>query len=171
MYKKNASINQLIRVAHEISEKYNISEIDELISLARDVRASTLNFDLPPSNILEDTASLCKVNGIKFAIIGGMALTIHGQIRDTSDINILVDLALDTAEEHFVLGIKVPVVSAESLIGLKAAAVVNNPNRKSKDYPDIMSVWVKSKPDLSKIEQFLSEEEKKVITTICSEDV
>lgn len=83
MYKKNASINQLIRVAHEISEKYNISEIDELISLARDVRASTLNFDLPPSNILEDTASLCKVNGIKFAIIGGMALTIHGQIRDT----------------------------------------------------------------------------------------
>lgn len=79
--------------------------------------------------------------------------------------------ALDTAEEHFVLGIKVPVVSAESLIGLKAAAVVNNPNRKSKDYPDIMSVWVKSKPDLSNVERFLSEEEKKVIAAICSERI
>ena len=222
MYRKNTSINLLIKVAHEITEKYNISEIEELISLARDVRASTLNFDLPASNILEDTVSLCKANNIKFSIIGAMALTVHGQIRDTSDIDILVDklpppeklkdseymsrfgfyrgssttgtiitldhrrngqieillanspirqFAIDTSEEHSILGIKVPVVSAASLIGLKAVSVVNNPSRKPKDYPDIMSVWVKSKPDLSKVESFLSEEEKKVISTICSGDV
>ena len=219
-FKKNSAINNLIKVAHSLSEKYNIEEMDELISLAREVRANTLNFSLPGDYVLKDLVSLCKDNGIRMAVIGGMALAIHGQVRDTQDIDVLVDrlppveklrdadymrrfgfykassgtgtvlvldhrrdgqvemltannqikqFALDTAEEQSIMGVKVPVVTAAALIGLKAHAVTVNKNRKKKDYPDILGVWVRSKPDLSEVKSLLNDEEVSVIESICHE--
>lgn len=219
-FKKNSAINNLIKVAHSLSEKYNIEEMNELISLAREVRANTLNFSLPGDYVLKDLVSLCKDNSIRMAVIGGMALAIHGQVRDTQDIDVLVDrlppveklrdadymrrfgfykassstgtvlvldhrrdgqvemltannqikqFALDSAEEQSIMGVKVPVVTAAALIGLKAHAVTVNKDRKKKDYPDILGVWVRSKPDLNEVKSLLNDEEVSVIESICHE--
>lgn len=219
MFKKNESVNKLIKSAYDLAEKYNLGEdIGEIISLARDIRSNTLNFNLPGEYVVKDLISLCKDNGIKFAIIGGMALAIHGQVRDTQDIDVLVDslppadktkdaeymrrfgfyrassgtgtvlvldhrrdgqvemlladndikkYAFDTAEEQAILGVRVPVVTADALIGLKIHASVRNPNRESKDFPDILGVWLKSKPDLSEVKKYLSEKEQNILDRIC----
>lgn len=95
-YLKNPHINSLIKLAHELEEKYNMPELEELISLAQDVRGKTLGFDLPGDFLLKDLISLCIDNKIKFAVIGGMALSAHGMPRKTASIDILLDKLPDS---------------------------------------------------------------------------
>ena len=78
----------------------------------------------------------------------------------------LRQLAIDTATKTMVLGVEVPVVSPAALIGLKVHAMVNNPKRASKDAPDILSVWLKLKPNLSEVKRFLNAQELKALENI-----
>jgi hypothetical protein len=217
-YLKNSSINNLIKLAHELEDKYNISELEELISIAHDVRANTLSFDLPGDFILKDLISLCFDNKITFAVIGGMAISAYAMPRKTEDIDILVNklpdnsdlrdadymnkfnfyrgksstgtvltldhkrngqiemlvadspikkYALETAIVMPVLKINVPVVSAAALIGLKAAALADNPSRDAKDSTDILNVWKNNHPDLSEIKTFLPLKAIQIIEKYC----
>jgi hypothetical protein len=61
--------------------------------------------------------------------------------------------ALQSAQNETVLGRSVPVISAAALVGLKIRA------GRDKDFPDILSVLLKTKPDLDEVKNFLSEKE------------
>jgi hypothetical protein len=201
-------IQTIIRMANEIAEKYKFENTDELIEAAHEIRSKSLHGEMPPTFLMQDLSNLLKDNNIDFAVIGAIALSVHGQVRGTDDIDVLVSdipsrmpdadymrkfnfyrsksstgagavidhrtngmvelllannplrqWSIDTATKIMVLGVEVPVVSPAALIGLKIQAMVNNPKRASKDAPDILSVWIKSTPDLSEIKQFLNAKE------------
>jgi hypothetical protein len=211
-------MQNLVRIAHKIADDYgHEKEADEIIEAVHELRGRSLHGSVPESSVMSGLSNLLKDNQIDFAVIGAVALIIHGVIRNTDDIDVLVSelppsdklsdprymekfafykaksstgtvltidhrkngqvelltatdplkqLALSTAEEHMVLGHKVPVVSAAALIGLKVQALVNNPSREAKDAPDILSIWLKSKPDLSEVRKFLSETENEALDKI-----
>ena len=200
----------LIRIAHKVAAKGHDDLCEEILNTAHGIRGKSLMGSVPSNNLMSDLTNLCKDLQISFAVIGGAALMIHGQVRNTEDIDVLVDTmppadkmrsqeymnkfnffrktsstgsvitldhkqtggvelllandplrqwALSTASIESILGAQVYVVSAAALIGLKIYAMMNNPSRSSKDAPDILSIWIKSKPDLSTVVKFLTPEE------------
>jgi hypothetical protein len=64
--------------------------------------------------------------------------------------------ALKTAINAAVLGVSVPVVSAEGLIATKIQATTNKPDRAGKDIPDIHGVLLKQKIDEGALMALLS---------------
>jgi len=60
------------------------------LKIARGISDRTTVGNLPPSNILQDLNNLLKDCGIKFAVIGGLAVCARGQLRSTEDIDVLV---------------------------------------------------------------------------------
>jgi len=197
----------LIKIAHRVAAKGHDDLCEEILGAARGIRGKSLMGSMPSNNVMSDLTNLMQDMKISFAVIGGIALIVHGQVRNTEDIDVLVDAmppadktrdqeymdkfrfyrktsstgsvitldhkqmggvellladdplrqwALSTASTESVLGAQVNVVSAAALIGLKIRAMMNNPSRASKDAPDILSVWMKSKPDLSGMIGFLS---------------
>jgi hypothetical protein len=206
-------IARLVRIAYSIANrKYS----EELLDIAHDIRGRSLTGSLP-SNIMSDMDNLLTDLSVKYVVIGGVALIVHGQVRDTDDIDVLVDKmpsasktsnsdymnkfnfypkksttgtvltldhkqfgglelltaddplkiwAMSTVQNHLVLGLQVPVVSAAALVALKIRAVVNNPGRASKDKPDILGVLIRSKPDLSEVWPLLNDEETKVLKSL-----
>ena len=207
-------IARLVKIAYAIANrKYS----EEILDIAHDIQGKSLTGSIPPNNVMSDMANLLADLSINYGIIGGVALIVHGQIRDTNDIDVLVDKmppadktgnsdymdkfnfyrkksvtgtvltldhkqsggiellmaddplkvwALSTVQNALVLGLQVPVVSAAALVALKVRAVVNNPGRATKDKPDILSVLIRSKPDLSKVWPLLNTEETKVLKSL-----
>ncbi len=81
----------LVKIAHRLMD--GISHDDdgeEILRAAHAIRGKTIRGSLPEGHILGDLERLLDSLSIKFAVIGGIALTLHGQTRDTQDIDILV---------------------------------------------------------------------------------
>jgi hypothetical protein len=203
-------MQMLVRVAHKLADDpSHQQDADDILEVAHQIQGRSLVGSMPEGSLLQDLASLLGDLGIDFAVIGGVALSVHGQVRNTEDIDVLVSAippedktrdvdymqkfnfyrarsstgtnliidhrkdgyvellladnplrqyALSTATPSMVLGVQVPVVSAAALIGLKIQAMVNNPGR-TQDAPDILSIWIKSEPDLTEIRTMLSPQE------------
>lgn len=210
------------KIAEIVDEMYdrNLDDLaDRLRDVARPIYSHTVTGDYPPQGLLFDAVRLLKDQGVRFALIGGLAVNVHGQSRSTDDINLvihpmldstktkdsdymrqfgfyrsksstgtiqvldwrrgggcevllantpLMDYALQTAEEITVLRVGLPVISADALVGMKIHVCTENPGRKSKDIPDIVSVLLRSRPDLSSVRSFLSPEETSLLDQIVS---
>ena len=210
----------LIQIAHRVASKGYDDLCEEIIGAAHEIRGKSLMGSMPSNTLMSDLTNLMSDLSVTFAVIGGIALIVHGQVRNTEDIDVLVDAmppadkmrsqeymdkfrfyrktsstgsvitldhkqmggvelllandplrqwALSTASIESVLGSQVRVVSAAALIGLKIHAMTNSPSRAAKDAPDILSVWIKSKPDLSEVIKLLIPSEIEALEKIIGE--
>ena len=80
----------LIRIAHHLLDMDD-GHGDELLTVAHEIGGRSLVGNFPEPNLLASLRNLCQDQGIQWAIIGGLALAVHGQLRNTDDIDILVD--------------------------------------------------------------------------------
>lgn len=71
--------------------------------------------------------------------------------------------ALNTSTCENILKVILPVVSSEALVVTKIKASVKNIKRRSKDFPDVLSVLLKNKVNLNEIIKFLNREEKEIL--------
>ena len=207
-------IGRIVRVAHNISENGATDEdIETIVGSAYEIGGRSLTGSMPSNSLMTDVNRLFREYlNIKFAVIGGAALALHGQARSTEDIDFLVDpfpdktlladkdemsrygfyaaksssgtvvqighrrldgqyvellasntdlrrWAVQTAKSEMLLGMRVPVVTAEALVAMKVHAMISNPERTPKDLPDIISVLTKSNPKMEESRKYLSEEE------------
>jgi hypothetical protein len=195
--------------AYELSER-NADVSDALLDAVHKIRGNLLMGALPDKSVMMGLARLLKDLSIPYAVIGGMAVAIHGIERETSDIDVLVESlpdaaktmdsdymnkfgfyrgksrtgghlvldhkvgqceflpaksawqewAIQTAQPQMVLGVTVPVLTAEALVVSKLKALTENPTR-TKDPTDILGVLSANKGRLvtHSIEKWLTEPE------------
>ena len=95
MYNNSQSeLNQkLVRIAHSLINSLS-SEGEEILKIAHQLQDNTLVGNVPSNDLLRSLQLLLEDNGIQFAVIGGLAVMVHGSPRSTSDINVLVDCLL-----------------------------------------------------------------------------
>ena len=203
MYRNNQDLtDRLVRIAHKIMDEGNEQDGGEVLDLVHQVAARSLRGSVPPNSLMASLDGLLAAHKIRWAVIGAVAVFVHGTPRDTQDIDVLVDpmpdaakladprhmeqfgfyrarsstgtvltvdhrqsgqvellladdalrqAAIASANPEMVLGRQVPVVDAAHLIALKVHAWTRNPSRGGKDRTDIVSVWEKSRPDLSPV--------------------
>jgi hypothetical protein len=202
--------DKLVRIAHKIMDSGNSQDGEEVLDLAHQVASRSLRGNVPPNDLMTSLDGLLSAHGIKWAVIGAIAVFVHGTPRDTLDIDVLVSAmpdaakladprhmeqfgfyraksstgtvltvdhrqsgqvelllandslrqaAIASAQPEMILGRQVPVVDAAHLIALKASSWTANPARGGKDRTDIVSVWEKSRPDLSSVLGLLSDAE------------
>lgn len=63
----------------------------EALGVAMHVMARTITGSLPPGSLLQNLIQLLNDNDCSYAVIGGLAVNVHGTPRGTDDINLLVD--------------------------------------------------------------------------------
>jgi len=61
------------------------------LGVAMHVMARTINGSLPPGSLLQNLIQLLNDNDCSYAVIGGLAVNVHGTPRGTDDIDFLVD--------------------------------------------------------------------------------
>ncbi len=80
-------LDKLVKVAHDLSDD-NLS--DQILDIAHELRGKTLMSGVPPPTVLQDLKNLLQDLGVEFALIGGLAVGVHGDPRGTDDIDVLV---------------------------------------------------------------------------------
>lgn len=81
---------RLAKIAYSVMD-HNEEQAQELLTIARDIKANTLLGSFPPDDLMRSLRNLLDDNGIRWAVIGGIALAVHGQVRSTEGIDVLVD--------------------------------------------------------------------------------
>jgi len=79
----------LTEIAHQLIERGDFERGDSMLGAIHEIRGSSLRGNLPDPTIMSSLESLMSDGGIAFAVIGAMALIVHGQVRDTNDIDVL----------------------------------------------------------------------------------
>lgn len=195
---------------------------EQLLDVAHQIRSNVLLGSLPDKAVMAGLNRLLNDLGLEWMVIGGMAVAVHGQLRETADIDVMVNelpdpaktmdadymskfefyrgksrtgghlvldhkqgqceflpatddwqrWALSTATPRMVLGLSVPVVSAEGLVVLKLKAMTANPKRVARDAPDVLSV-IAENPELNfnEIEAHLTDREKERLASLRSSAV
>jgi len=211
MYRNNQELtDRLVRIAYRIMDSGNERDGEEVLDVAHQIAGRSLRGNVPPNNLMTSLETLLASQKIEWAVIGAIAVYVHGTPRDTQDIDVLVSSmpnaskladprhmeqfgfyrsksstgtvltidhrqsgqvelllandalrqsAIASAKSEMILGRQVPVVDAAHLIALKAVSWTANPSRGGKDRTDIVSVWEKSRPDLSSVLSLLSDAE------------
>jgi len=71
---------------------------DSLLAIAHKIRGNTLMGSLPDRSVMFGLNRLLSDLGSKWAVIGGMAVAVHGHERETSDIDVLIDALPDATK-------------------------------------------------------------------------
>jgi hypothetical protein len=85
-------LKELVNILHEgpINSFVQNAIADRLLQVCRDIKGKTIMGSLPSASILFNLTSLLEDQKIKYALIGGLAVNVHGQARGTEDIDVLV---------------------------------------------------------------------------------
>ena len=87
----NARIDEFLSVGHRLLDDGHYVEGMDYIMRARHLRESSSAVDLPKTNVMRDMLRLLGDLDIEFAVIGGLAVAVHGKPRNTGDIDVLSD--------------------------------------------------------------------------------
>jgi hypothetical protein len=79
-----------VRIAHAVAAKGYSDMGDEILDAAHEIGGRSLRGSVPSNDIMSSLANLMADLKIDYAVIGAIALGIHGQVRDTQDIDVLV---------------------------------------------------------------------------------
>jgi len=92
----------LMRIAEKIADDYESKTQSDyssgIVRAIHQIRRNTIAVALPSGNIIRDAVEFLTDQKIDFAVIGGMALTVHGQARATGDIDFLVSSMPDSVD-------------------------------------------------------------------------
>ncbi len=82
----------LKEIAYEHAADELVERVAErLLEISRDIEAHTLAESVPDRGLVADIVNLLTDQGIRFCVIGGLAINVRGQPRGTADVDILVD--------------------------------------------------------------------------------
>jgi len=88
--KTSELVTQLRSVVDVLYETNQDDLADRILDVTRQIMGHTITGEVPPSNIMMDIINLLQDNGITYAVIGAIAVNVHGQSRSTEDIDFLV---------------------------------------------------------------------------------
>lgn len=86
------------RIAADFDHMVVTDHSHDIIHAVHQIRRNTIAVALPSGNIIRDAVEFLTDQKIGFAVIGGMALTVHGQARATADIDFLVERMPDSVD-------------------------------------------------------------------------
>lgn len=72
-------------------ERGDDATADTILTACRAISEKTIMGNLPPTSILLDLCNFLCDQKIAFALIGGLAVNVHGQARGTEDVDVLVE--------------------------------------------------------------------------------
>lgn len=81
-------VQRLIKIAYDLEDD---SQRQQLLDVAHAIGGRSLMGSLPPNDLMASLRSLLEDQGIAYAILGALAVVVHGQPRPTEDIDVLVD--------------------------------------------------------------------------------
>jgi len=85
-------------IAYDLLESEQfVKSAERLLEASREITSRTLTESVPDAGLLFDLKNLLDALGVSFALIGGIAVGVHGQLRGTDDIDALVDHLPDPA--------------------------------------------------------------------------
>ena len=92
MYRNNQELtDRLVRIAHKImDEGGNEQDGEEVLDVAHQIAGRSLRGNVPPNDLMTSLDLLMATHGVQWAVIGAIAVFVHGTPRDTQDIDVLV---------------------------------------------------------------------------------
>jgi hypothetical protein len=82
--------DKLVKVAYDLIDSGGEEIGEKLLDVAHEMKAHTLRRAFPPDELMAGLKAFLNDLHIEFAIIGGVALAVHGQLRESEDIDALV---------------------------------------------------------------------------------
>jgi hypothetical protein len=125
---------------------------------------------IPPNEITSNIEEMRKFNFYKTQSRTGTHMVLDHRKSGMCELLLADDelrrWALQTSSERHVLGATIKVVNAIGLVALKVRAMSNKPSRASKDVPDIVSVVMKSKPNLEELHGIITDNELLLLNSV-----
>lgn len=91
----SSSARRLSRELKEIAygERGNllINVAERLLEMSREITEATLTASVPSAGMIADVANLLDALGVRYVVIGGLAVNVHGHARGTDDVDLLVE--------------------------------------------------------------------------------
>lgn len=84
-------LSDLREIGHSLEERGIIDLAERVLDRVSQMTSQTLLEGMPPANVLRDLDLFLRGQKINYAIIGGMAVSVHGIPRGTDDIDVLVE--------------------------------------------------------------------------------
>ncbi len=94
-------INEIVRLANKFIEAGAEEDGEKLLVIAHEIGGETLQGNFPNSSLLGSLNALLQDQGISFALIGGVAVSVHGILRSTDDIDALVSKLPDISDADY----------------------------------------------------------------------
>jgi hypothetical protein len=94
IYRPNEHRRRLVEIAYQLQDTgdpQNQNLSIEILKTAREIASMTMQNSTPPPNVLRALDTLLKKSGIRYCLIGGMAVNVHSSPRGTEDIDVLVE--------------------------------------------------------------------------------
>lgn len=84
-------LSDLREIGHTLEDRGVIDLAERVLDRIRQMTSQTLLEGVPPTNVLRDLDLFLRDQKIDYAIIGGIAVGVHGVPRGTDDIDVLVE--------------------------------------------------------------------------------
>lgn len=91
MYRNSQDLtDRLVRIAHKVMENWSEQDGEEILDIAHKVAQQSLRGNVPSNDLMSSLDLLLSAEKIGWTVIGGVTLFVHGVVRDTLDIDVLV---------------------------------------------------------------------------------
>lgn len=90
--------NQLVRIAYKIMDgEFSERDGESIRDIAHAIAGRSLRGSVPENDLMTSLDSLLTHEGVQWAVIGGLAVSVHGTPRDTIDLDVLVGAMPDAS--------------------------------------------------------------------------
>lgn len=91
MYRNNQDLtDKLVRIAYKIMDEGNEHDGEQVLNIAHEVAGRSLRGSVPPNSLMASLETLLLTHKVQWAVIGALAVFVHGTPRETQDIDVLV---------------------------------------------------------------------------------
>lgn len=102
MYRNTKNyLNEIIRLANKFIDAGAEEDGEKLLEAAHGIGANTLHGNFPTDTLMGSLQALLNDQGIDFALIGGVAVSLHGLVRNTDDIDVVVSKLPDVSNSDY----------------------------------------------------------------------
>lgn len=94
-------VSELVRLANKFIDEGHAAVGEELLTIAHDIGSKSMSSNFPANSLMGSLQSLLADQGISFALIGGVAVSVHGLVRSTDDIDALVSKLPEVSDPDY----------------------------------------------------------------------